>query len=597
MDTENKETIDEEAIAEEEFVSDLEDTIENPLVYDGDKLTVQSKKTQEEGEKKEELAGAIGSGELVVNTPFNNEEALRSENMNDGDNPFGSDSTTNKGFDGPDKAPLDDATETIAPSTTPKEEDAPSTTENTESESVESTPATETESESTSTPALGEDKGGSTDTNTETPVVSNAPTAENATEPKKKKKTGLIVGIIVAVLLVGAAIGGVIFYMMHESKEQTVLDAITNLIGGGSQQIGSSVKTDARQFDGTIKLNAVKDAEGLKGMTLAFKSDSKASNFSGSGSLTFDLTTGQSITIDVNAAYISEDGIYFKLDKLKEALSNEALFGSSDLSSDPYSSSSSMSDLSSLIQDILSSAVEAIDGKWFKLDSKTFESDKDAQESYNCVTKALDDMSSKEVKDKIASIYKNHPFIENDDEKGTSDSDGLKYYSVKTSSDKYKAFMNETKELSVVKDLKTCMNVSDSSSSEESEKVTAEIKLGITGWSHELKVIKGNVKSDSTNMDIDVKVGYEEKSVVAPTDSAKSLEDLTKDFMKSFANSPYMNNYITNMAKQSCAGYISNINTYNKCVEETSEKLMAEMMKGMMGQFVPSTTKTSALIQ
>ena len=151
--------------------------------------------------------------------------------------------------------------------------------------------------------------------------------------------------------------------------------------------------------------------------------------------------------------------------------------------------------------------------------------------------------------------------------------------------------------MSVVKDLKTCMNVTDSSSSEDSEKVTAEIKLGITGWSHELKVIKGNVKSDSTNMDIDIKVGYEEKSVVAPTDSAKSLEDLTKDFMKSFANSPYMNNYITNMAKQSCAAYISNINTYNKCVEETSEKLMAEMMKGMMGQFVPSTTKTSALIQ
>ena len=63
------------------------------------------------------------------------------------------------------------------------------------------------------------------------------------------------------------------------------------MTGGGSQQIGSSVKTDARQFDGTIKFNAVKDAEGLKGMTLAFKSDSKASNFSGgSGSLTFDLT-------------------------------------------------------------------------------------------------------------------------------------------------------------------------------------------------------------------------------------------------------------------------------------------------------------------
>ena len=597
MDAENKEAIDEEAIAEEEFVSDLEDTIENPLVYDGDKLTVQSKKTQEEGEKKEELAGAIGSGELVVNTPFNNEEALRSESMNNGDNPFGSDSTTNKGFDGPDKAPLDDATETIAPSATTGEEEAPSATETTESEPAESAPVAE--SESTSTPALGEDTNESAATSSETPVVSNAPTTENSTdnaaEPKKKKKTGLIVGIIIAVLLVGAAIGGVVFYMIHESKEQTVLDAVTNLIGGGSQQLGSSVKTDARQFDGTIKMSAMKkeDMDGLKSMSLTFKADTKASNFSGTGSLEFELTTNQTIKVDLSGAYISGDGIYFKADKLKDALNTDLLFGAD--TSGGYGSSS-MSDLNSIIKDIVSSVIEAVDGKWFKIDANTFADDKDSQESYSCVTKALDDLSSKEVKDKVAAIYKSHPFIENDD-KDTSDADGLKYYSVKTSSDKYQAFVGEVKELSAVKDLKTCMNNSASSSDSESEKVTAEIKLGITGWSHELKVIKGNVKSDSTNMDIDVKVGYEEKSVVAPTDSAKSLEDLTKDFMNSFANSPYMKSYITSMAKQSCAGYASNINTYNKCVEEITEKLMAEMMKGMMGQFVPSATKTSALIQ
>ena len=84
MDADEKKVVDEEAIAEEEFVADLEDTIENPLVYDGDKLTVQDKpKDSEVGGEKKELEGAVGTGDLLVATPFNNEEALRNEKLSD----------------------------------------------------------------------------------------------------------------------------------------------------------------------------------------------------------------------------------------------------------------------------------------------------------------------------------------------------------------------------------------------------------------------------------------------------------------------------------------------------------------------------------
>ena len=117
MDTDDKKVLDEEAIAEEEFVADLEDTIENPLVYDGGKITVQEKIEPEPTEQKEELVGAIGTGDLTPEKePFNNEDALRSENVNNDENPFGADSTSEKVFGGPDTAPLDNASETIAPS-------------------------------------------------------------------------------------------------------------------------------------------------------------------------------------------------------------------------------------------------------------------------------------------------------------------------------------------------------------------------------------------------------------------------------------------------------------------------------------------------
>ena len=584
MDNNEKKAIDEEAVAEEEFVSDLEDTIENPLVYDGDKLTVQSKiEAEAEGENKEQLAGAIGSGELVVNIPFNNEEALRSENMNDGDNPFGSDSTTNNKYDGPDKAPLDNATETIVPSATASGE-APSTMGNASEAS-----ASVAEGGTASVNGASD----STVANSEAPVASNVPAAEGSVvSAPKKKKTGLIIGIVVVILLIGLAVGGAIFYMIHESKEQVVLDAVTNLIGAGT------IKTDARQFDGTINMTDLKDADGVKSISFTFNSSAKASNFSGTGSLKISLDAGKDITIDVNAAYISNDGVYFKLDKLKEAIGDDVISGLMGGESSSTSLYDEYSQISQMISALASSAIEALDGNWFKINGDTFASNKDIKESYDCMTKAVDDLGTKESKEKIASIYGAHPFIENDDEKGTSDADGLKYYSVKTNDDKYKAFINEVKDLSAVKDLKTCMNSADSlfGKDDEDEKITAEIKLGITGWSHELKTIKGNIKSESANMDIDAKIGYEEKSVEAPTDSAKGLEDLVKDIMSSLAKTSYMKGLISDTAKSACASKIGT-STYNACIEQYTEYYTNMMMQNLMGSFIPSTAKTSIILK
>ena len=77
LDADEENKIDEEAIAEEEFVADLEDTIENPLVFDGDKITVENKKNESASKpEREELPGAVGSGDLIPEEkPFNNEEA------------------------------------------------------------------------------------------------------------------------------------------------------------------------------------------------------------------------------------------------------------------------------------------------------------------------------------------------------------------------------------------------------------------------------------------------------------------------------------------------------------------------------------------
>ena len=225
LDADEENKIDEEAIAEEEFVADLEDTIENPLVFDGDKITVENKKNESASKpEREELPGAVGSGDLIPEEkPFNNEEALRSENVNNDQNPFSPDSPSEKGFGGPNVAPLEDAAETIAPAAAAAEAETvadapaanpfagPATEESDATQGDNNTNSTENSTNagvfaSTEPAATTAATSGTAES---TPTVQDL--ANGANKPKKKK-TGLIIGIVLAILLLGLIGGGIAFY-------------------------------------------------------------------------------------------------------------------------------------------------------------------------------------------------------------------------------------------------------------------------------------------------------------------------------------------------------------------------------------------------
>ncbi len=533
----DKKVIDEEAIAEEEFVADLEDTIENPLVYDGEKVTVQEKpKAEIPEEKKEELTGAIGTGDLTPdNEPFNNEEALRSESVNNDENPFGSsDTTSDKNLSGAADAPLEDAAETISPAA-PVAEGA-ATTEETASDAnpfMTSDSAAEDATSTTETPAADATPA------TDAPVVSSEPTVEQIAngeaaapvvgDAPKKKKTGLIVGIVVAVLLVAAIVGGVIFFVMHESKERVLGDAISGIWSA-----------EATQFDGTVNIAPKGDSAGYKNVAVSFKADEKGANFSGSGNLTVTPEKGDAVDVELSGAYISSDGIYVKIGKLEDMAKKLDLAG---LLGAGVEGDDSSEMVANVLDDVLIDVAKDIDGTWFKIDGSTFGSSGEARESYDCFTKALDDLSSKDVKDKIANIYKAHPFIISDDSKEAEKADGLTYYYVKTNEDESKAFANDVKELDVVKDLQTCSASSNTGAiddesgdaadeEEEKDETKADIKLGIKGWSHELQSLKGSIDSKDASMNLDVKLGYEKKDVSAPTGEATNIADAGEKLIK-----------------------------------------------------------------
>ena len=594
MDADSQPVIDEEAIAEEEFVADVEDVVGgNPLVYGGNETTAQNTLGQSDEEEKEKLAGAIGTGDLAsAGGPFNNENALRSESVNNNENPFGVDSGSEKAFGGPGTAPLDNATDTIAPNVVP--EASGNSFGVTEPGMETSGVASATMGGQSMTAGVSEPTIGQLTNNaaaeapqmteapmTQAPVAATTPVVANET---KKSKKGLIIGIIVAVvLLLAALIGGIIFYNLHESKERALADAMSGIWGAEARQFDGKV---AVTFKGKLKTDFV------EGMVLSFKSDNKATNFSGSGDLTVNFKDTDPLNISVSSAYISGDSIYVKLDKLEDTVKNldlGTIIGADGDDTEQYVK---------LIEDVLVAVAKEIDGTWYKINAETFGDSKKAKESYECLTKALDELSGSEVRDKVASIYKAHPFIVFKD-KDSEKADGLTYYYVDVNKDESKAFSKDVEELNVVKDLKACSDSrsstdgGDSGAAKEEIKAETDIKLGISGWSHELRAIKGTSTSDEVEMEIDIKIGYDNKDVSAPASDATNIADAVED-LYSAAEGAYKKSYLK-MAKEYCKNnYGSSERAYEYCYD-MMEKELNRSLSNLLGGLGGSIIRTSML--
>jgi len=215
-------TIDEEAKAEEEFISDQEDTLENPLVLDAvpEDDSASNKEQQQQAEKAEDLLpGAIGSGNLEVeipDEPVNNEQTLKEEKMNNDENPFLENGNTsgqpNEGEATPSQDSVDTTNNDVQQQ--PVADDAMMgevSPENATTEVNNSQPAEEPAADTTTSNNVAATDNAVASQPVE-PVVATTPDADKTTvteaQPaKKKSKKGLIIAIIVAVVLIGGIIG------------------------------------------------------------------------------------------------------------------------------------------------------------------------------------------------------------------------------------------------------------------------------------------------------------------------------------------------------------------------------------------------------
>ncbi len=265
--------VEEEAKAEEEFISEPEDTVLNPLV------------PEEPKEEDDRLEGSISSGDLSTDYP---EEPAADPVSNEAN-------TDAAALDAEEPAPVEEApAEDVAPveGDAPAEEAAPAVDEAAVSEEAKAIVGAAIVTDSVA-PKPAEDAAVATDA------------------PKKKSKKGLIITlIIILVLLAGGAVAAVVWLGIFNSPKVAVSDAISNLWKKDNAKYSLSANVMSKDFN--FELSRDKNGAEISGV-LPMSTGSNAPTF--------------------NALYRKGGTFYVKLSGVKDSIESNMSVGSLDADS------------------------------------------------------------------------------------------------------------------------------------------------------------------------------------------------------------------------------------------------------------------------
>ena len=619
------EELEAEAMAEEEFISDKEDEIENPLVYGDDKkLHLESQLHESEvDEKKDILPGAIGTGDLEAEgLPFNNEQALREEKMNENNDPLKNDSVENPEQTTPDMDFGANATDMQMNAEAPKGEDTPkeaapinealsaemdamlnaagndpvmnmgaevtdAPVQPVESETIApaaeqsanaGAPAVDTSAENAtaeSTPAAG---AAPTIADLATNSSANTASTDATVKTKGKKKTGLIIGLaIAAVAVIGGGVGAIAYLNWHESPEQTLADAISNVWNAKNIQAEATITGEAKDKDSDFSKIELK-------MNMIATQNAASMSIN---TLSIDTKENGSYSLSVESAYSLDDDIYFKIGGIKEAFDGAMKNVDKDEAEELEA-----------ISGMVGGVIEVLDNQWIKIDSDLLK-EMGVKDQYDCYKEKAKALSSEDFKKKVAEIYENHGFIALKDDKVVKTEDGLSYYSIKIDDKESEAFGEEVEKLDEVKALTSCfdseLDTDDDEAEEwdddldlefnedikkEDEQRDYDLLVGISGWNHTLKAVEAKSSDDDADMSIKLNLSYDEKAVELPGD-AKNAKDLVEELKKAIQSSAL--DLVKQQVTAQCGLMYDSEKEITDCVETVMEENAEEIEEELGG--------------
>ena len=333
----------------------------------------------------------------------------------------------------------------------------------------------------------------------------------------KKKKTGLIIGIVLGVIALIAIISAVLVYFLWwQNPEKMVTDAVSNAIMAKKMTADGKVVIDMRD-QGKIELNV------------------KTATDSGKSKANIDAKLNvkgveKNIPLKGDVVLDSDGTIYVKINNFKD-LYGTLLEIVMESSSGGNLSRSQIETYRDQALEKMSSEIDKMSNTWMKVSPDEIGSE------YKCGINALKKIQSDEsARKELAQLYQKNSFFTIKDSK-ISDRNGGRGFELqgnnKSNSSK---FEEEFKNSSVGKALSKCGKSNGYKSSESSSIDTASLKVWVDRSSHELKALelKGDGKKASVEISFDINMNKSEEIKVSS--DAESLKEFVEGFMSGYSS-------------------------------------------------------------
>ena len=332
----------------------------------------------------------------------------------------------------------------------------------------------------------------------------------------KKKKTGLIIGIVLGVIALIAIISAVLVYFLWwQNPEKMVTDAVSNAIMAKKMTADGKVVIDMRD-QGKIELNVKTATDSGKS-----KADIDAKlNVKG---------VEKNIPLKGDVVLDSDGTIYVKINNFKD-LYGTLLEIVMESSSGGNLSRSQIETYRDQTLEKMGSEIDKMSDTWMKISPDEIGSE------YKCGINALKKIQSDEsVRKEVVQLYQKNSFFTIKDSK-ISDRNGGRGFELQGDNSKLSKFNDEFKNSSVGKVLSKCGKSNGYKSSESSSIDESSLKVWVDRSSHELKALelKGDSKKVSVEISFDINTNKSEE-IKIPS-SAESLKEFIEGFMEGYSS-------------------------------------------------------------
>lgn len=263
----------------------------------------------------------------------------------------------------------------------------------------------------------------------ERPMIQAAPAAE----PKKHKKTGLIIGMVLC-LFVAVGCGVAAALMLMNSDKDPVSAAMKKLMSGdGPANV---------VIDGDIEFVVNDSTSEVSKINLDLNAETKSNSLvnSAEANVVLTLRSGGELRFGFNEVYTESGDLYFKLDGVS------SLFGQLI----PEGSIDNMA--------MFGGVVEVLDGEWLKvsMDDLTELSQNTTMDSnLSCMIDLVDDINTSS--NSAAELYNKNPFLSSTTENITINSKRNPVHQIVIDDEKFAEFVNSIQNSELTSQLYSCL--------------------------------------------------------------------------------------------------------------------------------------------